>query len=104
MNLTLDSVYGSRGTKSVPALYRYGMLVAALVLLANWAAGLARVRTYPGDHYSNGIIVTMLLLNHLASSFEWPRSIRIWVRLLALAWLLFGIFYVFFWHYLLFAK
>jgi hypothetical protein len=83
--------------------YRYGMLAVIFVLLAqsiHWL--LALPPAYPYDHYGNLVVVLMLLFNHVAYLFKWPRPVAIAPRLLAWGWLAFGFFYIFYWSHVLY--
>ena len=82
----------------MPRPAAYGFLVFLLILFATairlWFSLPPR---YPYDPYGNLVCITMLLLNHLAFNFQYPRPVTIAFRLLAMGWLIFGIFYVFYW-------
>jgi len=77
--------------------YRYPMLIAILLLLAlhiQWYVTLP-----PGYHYDpyrGFVVVLMLLFNHLAFLFKWPPSVTVILRILALSWTVFGLFYAFY--------
>jgi hypothetical protein len=76
---------------------RYGMLALILVLLA-WNIHLFVTLTpgYSGDPYMNGVVVLMLLFNHVAYQFKWPHSATAALRILAWIWLALGLFYIFY--------
>ena len=84
-------------------LFKYVMLVFTLLLLAmdiHWRLTLPP--DYRHDPYGNGVVTLMLLLNILAFQFRWPTFITVALRLLALSWLAFGAFYVFYWSHILY--
>jgi len=79
------------------------MLVVVLLLLANYIYW--RITLTPGythDRYGNGVVVLMLLFNHLAYQFRWSASVTIALRLWAWAWLAFGGFYIFYWSHIIY--
>jgi hypothetical protein len=74
--------------------YRYGMLVLILCLLGDyveWYLGLPT--DYPYDRYRSGILVLALLVNHLAFSFQWRPAVAAALRVLAMSWVVVGLFY-----------
>lgn len=85
------------------APFAYGFLVF-IVLLLMWNVQLWRSvpPSYPYDRYTNLVVVLMLLLNHLAFQFRWPRWGTVVFRLVALGWCVFGLFYIFYWSHILF--
>ncbi|MCX6848444.1 MAG: hypothetical protein NTY98_05955 [Verrucomicrobia bacterium] len=85
------------------ARFTYGFLVF-MVLLLLWNVKLwwSVPPSYPYDRYTNLVVVLMLLLNHLAFQFRWPRWGMIVMRLLALGWCVFGLFYVLYWSPILY--
>ena len=71
------------------AIFRYGFLALILALVADDLY-------HPGSHYLRGLIIpAMLLLNHLAFQFRWPRAITISLRVIALAWVIVGSYFIF---------
>jgi hypothetical protein len=71
------------------AVFRYGLLA---VILALFAYDLHD----PAPHFFRSLIVPfMLLFNHLAFQFRWPSSIMISLRVVAIAWLIFGCIFIF---------
>lgn len=78
-------------------LYRYGMLVFVLGLLA-WAVHSSSPRPpgYEANPYGRIILVLMLLFNHLAIAFAWPRRIGIALWILTWSWMALTIFYAIF--------
>jgi hypothetical protein len=85
------------------SIFRYGMLVFSLVLLAvhiHWRLTLPP--DYPYDRNGNGVVAVMLLLNTLAYQFRWPTSVTVALRLLAWVWLAFGGFYIAYWSHILY--
>ena len=88
--------------KAVSVVYRYGMLVIILALLAKWVVWFEKLNaTYAGDRYSTGVVSLMLLFNHLAFAFEWSKQVAQVLRLVAFAWLAFGFFYISYWNHVL---
>jgi hypothetical protein len=70
-------------------VYRYGMLVLLLGLLA------ADIRwdLYPSSasdtlRYGNAAVVFLLLLQHLAFQFKWPRHVTVLVRVAFFVWMI----------------
>jgi hypothetical protein len=92
--MNLRSIFTEPAMQAGPA-FRYGMLIVALVLLANDV--LFHLRSGPIDHYMNTVVVLMLLFNHLAFAFKWSTHVTIALRVLAVGWIAFGLPYVFFW-------
>ena len=84
-------------------LFAYGFLVF-FVLLLMWNVQLWRSvpPSYPYDRYSNLVLMLMVLFGHLAFQFRWPPRVMAALRLLALGWCLFGLFYVLYWSHVLF--
>ena len=71
------------------AAYRYGFLGLILALFAY-------ILYLPGDWNLRAVTVPlMLLLNHLAFQFRWPRRLAITLRVIALAWVIGGGIYIF---------
>jgi len=64
--------------------FQYGFLALILALFA--------AHTFiPTNHYFSGFLVPlMLLFNHLAFQFQWPRPVTIMLRACALFWVVFG--------------
>jgi hypothetical protein len=76
--------------------WKYGLLAVVLLLIINnlmWYFSLES--NYPGNRYGNLITSFMLLLNHLAFSFTWPRIPTFFIRLTAIGWLIFTLIYVY---------
>src|ERR1022692_4257349 len=70
-------------TKERSSAFRYGMLVACLLLLAfhiQWRLTLSP--DYRHDRNGNGVVALMLLFNNLAYQFRWPTSVPVALRLL----------------------
>ena len=83
--------------KPMHPVYRYGMLVLILYLLAEnirWYFTLTP--DWPYDRYGGLIGVLMLLFTHLSFVFRWPTSITVILRVLTFGLILFGGFYVFY--------
>ncbi len=79
-------------------VYRYGMLVFILGLLAwNIHWHLTLPPSYDGDPYSTSIIILTLLFNHLVAAFKWPRHVSVVLWALSWSWMAFTLFYVFYW-------
>ena len=77
--------------------YRYGMLVLILCLLGDYVVWYLGLPTeYPYDRYRTGILELALLVNHLAFSFQWRPSVTAALRVLAMSWVVFGLFYAIF--------
>jgi hypothetical protein len=71
------------------AAFRYGGLAVILALFAF-------VLYHPGKHYWRELIASvMLLLNHLAFQFRWPRGLMIALRVIAIASVVCGCIYIF---------
>lgn len=105
VNISLNSIFKTSSPLVRSSVYRYGILVLAVALLVHWGFWLNGLRSdYPYDRYSNGVVALMILLNHLAVAFEWRKSVSFLVRLAALSWLAFGMFYVVYWSHVLFPK
>lgn len=85
------------------SIYRYGMLAIILGLLA-WCTRLyfRLPPGYNGDPYGNLVGALMLLFNHLAFAFKWPRPITVVLWTLAFGWLVFGFFYISYWSCVLY--
>lgn len=85
------------------AEFRYGFLALISALIA-WSVYLFFTRSpaYRGDPYGNLILGVMLLLNHVSAHFRMPPRITVVVRVLAIAWLAFGLVYVFYLSRILF--
>jgi hypothetical protein len=91
--------------KETHPLFKYGMLVALLALVAFhifWRL------TLPPDwpHESNGvgIVAVTMLLWHLAMWFRWPVPITIALRVLACVAFAFMLFYTFYWSRVLYPR
>jgi hypothetical protein len=86
-------------------LIRYGFLA---IIVALFAASILLLITLPAsyhsDRYSSLIIGLMLLLNHLAFQFRWPKAMTIVIRVIATLWVLFGFFYMFYLSDVLFPR
>jgi hypothetical protein len=93
--MNLRSIFIDPPQPARSAGFRYGFLVVICLLLAfnvyNFAT---RSPRYSGDPYGNFIIAVMLLLNHVAFQFSMPPRVAVGLRILAIAWLAFGLFYV----------
>jgi hypothetical protein len=73
----------------------YGFLAVIVMLLIGdiqWQLSLSP--SYPYDRYGNFVLLLMLLFNHLAFQFRWPAAVTAALRLLALGWIVFGLFYI----------
>jgi hypothetical protein len=102
MVMNIPAIFAEPPKPAHPA-FRYGMLVACLLLLAwhiQWRLSLPA--TYPYDRNSNGVVVLMLLFNHLAYQFHWPTSVTVALRALAWVWLAFGCVYILYWSHVLY--
>jgi len=88
---------------STGPIFRFGMLALCIWLLADALQVRARLSaTYPHDPNGGTVVALMLLLNHLAFQFRWPRPVAVALRFLALAWLAFGCFYISYWSHRLY--
>lgn len=82
--------------------FEYGFLAVIIVLLAwsfHWLLTLSA--SYTGDRYSNLVVCLMLLFNHLGTMFRLPPRLTIAFRTLAMLWLAFGLFYIFYRYHVL---
>ena len=89
--------------KPLHPVFRYGMLAVCLLLLGwhiQWRFDVPP--SYPYDRHGNGVVVLMLLFNHLAFQFQWPVRVTVALRILALGWLAFAVFYLFYWVHVLY--
>lgn len=83
-------------SKDFGPAYRWGMLAAALLLLAwdmKWQ--LNRSPAFSGDRYGNLVTGLLLLLNHLAWSCRFPPTVTFALRVLASGWFLLACAYIF---------
>jgi hypothetical protein len=84
-------------------LFVYGMLAVILLLLAwNFQVWLSTPPSYPYGRYDNFVVALMLLFNHLAFQFRWPAAVTAALRLLAVGWIVFGLFYLCYWSRILY--
>lgn len=96
--MTIRAIFRASFTQPPPVVYpvfQYGMLVVCLLLIAwniKWLSGLPP--DYPYERYGCAIVTLALLFNHLAFWFRWPASLTVALRLLALGWLAFLLFYI----------
>lgn len=93
----------SKPAKPSSTAYRFAMLAVCLCLLAgniHWRAQLSP--DYPYHRYDNTVVVLMLLFNHLAYQFRWPTPVTVALRIVAWAWIAFGVFYLFHWSHRLY--
>jgi hypothetical protein len=82
-------------SEAAPPIYRYGMLIFILVLLAREIQlHLTLPPAYNSDPYEGFVGVLMLLFNHLAMAFRWPRGVAVALWVLAWSWIVFGCFYI----------
>jgi len=81
--------------KPVHPAFKYGMLVAILVLCA-WAIRIHIVydTNSNGDPYLLDVVVILLLLNHLSDSFKWRRGVAVALRICSCLWIVFTFFYL----------
>ena len=76
-------------------VYKYGMLFFILALLVpEIKECLNRPPGALGDPYHGLVIGLVLLFNHLAFYFEWPRRAVSVVRVVSVVWLLFATIYI----------
>ena len=77
-------------------LWKYGFLAVIIALLAWVVHGIVSLpSSYSGD-YNSLIVILMLLINHLALSFNWPKTMTIVMRAIAWIWILFACLYIFY--------
>ena len=75
--------------------YRYGGLAFILALLILNALLCPHLPpSYPGGRWFPLIVPLMLLLNHLAFQFRWSQLVTVFLRVIAYAWLIFGMVYI----------
>lgn len=89
-------------SKPLHPAYSYGMLVVILYLLVKstrWY--LALPPDWPYDRYGDFVVILMLLFLHLSYQFRWPTSVTVILRILALSWTVFGLFYIIYLFYVL---
>ena len=75
-------------------LFRYGMLVFIFVMFATtikWHITLSPA--YDGDPYRGYVALLLLLFNHLACAFKWPKRVATTLWILAGSWIVFSFFY-----------
>ena len=85
-----------QGEMSHP-VFRYGILVFTLFMCAQQIKWHFTPHPgYSGDPYRIDVLVLILLFNHLAMMFQWPRRIAGVLWLLAVSWLGFASFYLFY--------
>ena len=93
----------TKSSKSKTPAYAYSMLAVILALLAwniRWRLNLSP--RYPSDRNGTLVVALMLLFNHLAFQFRWTLLMTATLRILALAWIVFGFFYLFYWSHVLY--
>jgi hypothetical protein len=83
--------------KTRSAGFQYGFLVVILALLLAQILVLSH-RSSSGrtDRFDGFIVPLMLLFNHLAYQFRWSQSVTIVLRVIAWAWIIFALPYIFF--------
>jgi hypothetical protein len=87
--------------KEIHPLYKYGMLVSLLSLLAfyiHWRLNLPP--DWPHESSWPGIFALTMLLFHLASFFRWPVPVVVALRVLACVAFVSMMFYAFYWLFL----
>ena len=84
--------------------YRYGMLFVGLALLSVQVWLFLRFPPTSANRYSGFVVVVMLLLNHVAFAFRWPRRMTIILRITALVSMIIGLFIVLHKTYLTFTR
>jgi hypothetical protein len=79
-------------------------MLVVIVLLLVWHIQwrLALSSSYPYDRNTNGVVVLMLLFNHLAYQIRWSAPVTAAFRILAWGWIAFGFFYLFYWSHVLY--
>lgn len=78
-------------------LFRYGMLTVILALLGGYVYWLSGIpASYPYERHSAGVVVLMMLFNHLAWHFRWSPGVTRALRIFSGTWTVFGIVYVFY--------
>lgn len=104
--MTLSTLFHdvlTKSSKSKTPAYAYGILAVILALLAwniRWRLNLSP--RYPHDRNGTLVLALMLLFNHLAFQFRWPAMMTAALRILALTWVIFGCFYLFYWSHVLY--
>ena len=95
--MTLRSIFLDPPRPPAWSGFRHGFLVVIGALLA-WNAYLLATRPpgVPGDPYGGLVLAIMLLSNHVAFQFPLPPRVTVAARILAVAWAVFGMFYVFY--------
>ncbi|MFZ2281027.1 MAG: hypothetical protein WAW39_24725 [Prosthecobacter sp.] len=84
-------------------IFAYGLLtIIVLLLIWNIQVLLDAPPSYPYDRCGNLVVALMLLFNHLAFQFRWPAGVAVALRVLALGWTAFGLFYVCYESHMLF--
>jgi len=79
------------------SIFSYGFLGVFILLVGftvHRAFGLPD--DYPYDRYQNVMIPIMLLLNHLAFQFQWPRPFATILSCVAIGWIGFAMVYIFY--------
>lgn len=76
---------------------QWGLLIFNLSVLG-FALYLSFVEqsSYKGDPYEGLLVPVMLFLNQFAFFFRWPLWLTVFLRIFAVAWLLFTPFYFFY--------
>jgi hypothetical protein len=93
----LRQILHNDGAKPASGLYRWGMLIIIVILIA-WNI---RIHfRYPSSTWhdlgQSLVCPAMLLFNHLAFAFRWPGLLGFAMNVLAFAWLIIGGYLVFF--------
>ena len=66
--------------------FRYGFLALLIALTVFSAITAAHLSPSASGRYFGFIIPPLLLLNHLAFQFRWPRSVQVSLRIGAIVW------------------
>jgi hypothetical protein len=82
--------------KLLDAGYRYGFLAILIGLTIFSAITAAHLSPSASGRYFGFLIPPLLLLNHLAFQFRWPRLVQVALRVIAILWLGVVFTYIFF--------
>ena len=94
--MTLRSIFLEPPKQTTPA-FRYGLLVFMLALLFGACLDIATTSpSHRGERYSVPVLLLVVLFHYLAFAFSWPPRIMLAMRIMAVSWLAFGAFYLFY--------
>jgi hypothetical protein len=69
-----------------------GVILGLLACQIHWHLTLPPA--YSGDRYMGGLVVLLLLINHLTYTFKWPRRVKSALSVLGWSWTAFTFFYI----------